>query len=71
MEPFRSHFAKIVHKVAKSKYFPNIYNEPFSPLNFLSNDRKSVVVSFVVQKLSGEEVAPRATSAFYSVKLCI
>ena len=24
LEPFRSHFAKIAHKVVKSKYFPNI-----------------------------------------------
>ena len=38
LEQLRSHFAKIDHKVAKSKYFSNIQNESYSLLNSLSND---------------------------------
>ena len=33
------YFAKIVHKIAKSKYFPDILNDSDSPINFLSDDR--------------------------------
>ena len=32
------YFAKIAHKIAKSKYFPNILNDSNSPINSLSND---------------------------------
>ena len=32
------HFAKIAHKSAKSKYFPNILNDSDSPINSLSDD---------------------------------
>ena len=37
-QPLWSYFAKIAHKIAKSKYFSNIYNESYSLLNSLSND---------------------------------
>ena len=37
-EPLQSHFAKIAHKVANSKYFVDIYNESDSSINSLSND---------------------------------
>ena len=36
------YFAKIVHKIAKSKYFSNIFYDWDSPINSLSDD-----VSFV------------------------
>ena len=29
---------KIAHKIAKSKYFPNIFNDSASPINSLSDD---------------------------------
>ena len=32
------YFAKIAHKIAKSKYFPNIFNDSDSPINSLSDD---------------------------------
>ena len=32
------YFAKIAHKIAKSKYFPNIFDDSDSPINFLSDD---------------------------------
>ena len=51
LEPLRSHFAKIAHNVAKSKYFSNIKNESYSPLNSLSIDIQFVRVSFVLQNL--------------------
>ena len=35
---FVEHFAKIAHKVAKSKYFVDIQNELDSSINSLSND---------------------------------
>ena len=31
-------FAKIAHKIAKSKYFPNILNDSDSRINSLSDD---------------------------------
>ena len=36
------YFANIVHKIAKSKYFPDILNDSESPINSLSDD-----ISFV------------------------
>ena len=33
-----AYFAKDVHKIAKSKYFPDILNDSDSPINSLSND---------------------------------
>ena len=32
------HFAKIAHKIAKPKYFPNIFDDSDSPINSLSDD---------------------------------
>ena len=32
------YFAKIAHKIPKSKYFPNIFNDSDSAINFLSDD---------------------------------
>ena len=32
------YFAKIAHAIAKSKYFPNIFNDSDSPINSLSDD---------------------------------
>ena len=32
------YFAKIAHKIAKSKYFPDILNDSDSPVNSLSDD---------------------------------
>ena len=32
------YFAKIARKIAKSKYFPNIFNDSDSPINSLSDD---------------------------------
>ena len=32
------YFAKIAHKIAKSKYFPNILNDSDSRINSLSDD---------------------------------
>ena len=32
------YFAKIAHKIAKSKYFPNIFDDSDSPINSLSDD---------------------------------
>ena len=32
------YLAKIAHKIAKSKYFPDIYNDSDSPINSLSDD---------------------------------
>ena len=32
------YFAKIAHKIAKSKYFPNIFYDSDSPINSLSDD---------------------------------
>ena len=32
------YFAKIAPKIAKSKYFSDIYNNSDSPINFLSDD---------------------------------
>ena len=54
LEPLQSHFAKIAHKVAKSKYFFNIENELVSLINSFSNDIKFVGISLVLQKLSVE-----------------
>ena len=34
LETLRSHFAKIAHKIAKSKYFSNIQNESYLLWNF-------------------------------------
>ena len=33
-----AYFAKIAHKIAKPKYFPNIFDDSDSPINFLSDD---------------------------------
>ena len=33
-----AYFAKIVHKIAKPKYFPNIFDDSDSPVNSLSDD---------------------------------
>ena len=54
------YFAKVAHKVAKSEYFFNIYNESESLMNSLSNDILFVGVSLVVQKFS----------ISYSAKVC-
>ena len=32
------YFAKIAHKIAKPKYFPNIFDDSDSPINSLSDD---------------------------------
>ena len=32
------YFAKIAHKIAKSKYFPDIFDDSDSPINALSDD---------------------------------
>ena len=32
------YFAKIAHKISKSKYFPDILNDSDSPINHLSDD---------------------------------
>ena len=32
------YFAKIDHKIAKSKYFPNIFDDSDSPINSFSDD---------------------------------
>ena len=53
LEQLRSYLAKIAHKVEKSKYFSNIQNESYSPLNSLSSDIWFVGVKFDVQKLFG------------------
>ena len=45
VEPLRRHFAKIAHKLTKSKYFSNILNESYSPLNSLFNDTYSLLGS--------------------------
>ena len=33
-----AYFAKIAHKIAKPKYFPNIFDDSDSPINSLSDD---------------------------------
>ena len=33
-----AYFAKIAHKIAKIKYFPNIFDDSDSPINSLSDD---------------------------------
>ena len=33
-----AYFAKIAHKIAKPKYFPNIFDDSGSPINSLSDD---------------------------------
>ena len=33
-----NNFEKIAHKIAKSKYFVDIWNESDSPINYLSDD---------------------------------
>ena len=38
------YFAKNAHKIAKSKYFPDILNDSDSPINSLSDDIKFVGV---------------------------
>ena len=53
LEPLRSHFAKIAHKISKSKYFSNIQNEPYSLLNSFSDDIWFARVRFTFQKLWG------------------
>ena len=32
------YFAKVLHKISKSKYFPDILNDSDSPINSLSDD---------------------------------
>ena len=39
------YFAKIAHKIAKSRYFPNILNGSNSPINSLSDDIEFVGVT--------------------------
>ena len=36
--PNSAYFAKIAHKIAKAKYFPNISDDSDSPINSLSDD---------------------------------
>ena len=66
------HFAKIAHKVAKSKYFFNISNESESLINSLSSHIQFVGVSVVLQKLSGGGGgwALLTTSISYSAEVC-
>ena len=45
------YFAKIAHKIAKSKYFPNILNDSDSQINSLSDD-----ISFVWGNLSHSKI---------------
>ena len=33
-----AYFSKIAHKIAKPKYFPNIFDDSDSPINSLSDD---------------------------------
>ena len=39
------YFTKIAHKVAKPKYFPNIFDDSDSPINSLSDDIQFVCVT--------------------------
>ena len=38
-----AYFAKIAHKIAKPKYFPNIFDDSDSPINSLSDDIYSLL----------------------------
>ena len=40
-----NYFSKIAHKIAKSKYFPNIFDDSDSPINSLSDDIQFVGVT--------------------------
>ena len=53
-------FAKIAFKIAKSKYFPNIFDDSDTPINSLSGDILFVGVTLVFPKLlvGGRHPAP-------------
>ena len=65
-----AYFAKIAHKIAKPKYFPNIFDDSDSPINSLSDDIQFVGVTEVFRKLlvGGP---PRTAASFYSANMCI
>ena len=64
------YFAKIAHKVAKSKYFPNIFYDLDSPINFLF--RRYIICwgNLSLSKIIGGG-PPCTAASFYSAKLCI
>ena len=47
------YFAKIAHKIAKPKYFPNIFYDSDSPINSLSDDIYIVGVVCCLSKIIG------------------
>ena len=47
------YFAKIAHKIAKSKYFPNILNDSDSRINSLPTMYNLLGVTWVIRKLLG------------------
>ena len=64
-----AYFAKIAHKIAKPKYFPNIFYDSDSPINSLF--RRYIICwgNLSLSKIIGGG-APRTAASFYSAKLC-
>ena len=64
------YFAKNAHKIAKSKYFPDILNDSDSPINSLFRRHVIFWGSLNLSKIIGGGGPPRTAGNFYSVKLC-
>ena len=65
-----TYFAKIAHKIAKPKYFPNIFDDSDSPINSLSDDILICWGNLSLSKIIGGGGALRTAASFYSAKVC-